>query len=84
MYGDAVLGSLADRLATDIETGISKHGIIQTPGGYPGEKIYAYETDGLGNYTVMDDANTPSLLSLPYFGFKGDTQVNVIPDVSQS
>ena len=31
-------------------------------------KIYAYETDGLGNYSFMDDANVPSLLSLPYLG----------------
>jgi meiotically up-regulated gene 157 (Mug157) protein len=32
--------------------------------GVTGEKIYAYSTDGLGNNTVIDDANTPSLLSL--------------------
>ena len=32
-------------------------------------EIYAYETDGLGNYLLMDDANCPSLLSLPYLGY---------------
>ena len=31
--------------------------------------IYAYETDGLGQHTLMDDANVPSLLSLPYLGY---------------
>jgi len=31
--------------------------------------IYAYETDGLGNYNLMDDANVPSLLSIPYLGY---------------
>ena len=31
--------------------------------------IYAYETDGMGNYNLMDDANVPSLLSLPYIGY---------------
>jgi len=31
--------------------------------------IFAYETNGLGSRYVMDDANVPSLLSLPYLGF---------------
>ncbi|KAJ6488892.1 Six-hairpin glycosidase-like protein [Mycena sanguinolenta] len=31
--------------------------------------VFAYETNGLGARYVMDDANVPSLLSLPYLGF---------------
>ncbi len=31
-------------------------------------EVYAYETDGFGNRLFMDDANVPSLLSLPYLG----------------
>ncbi|TFK29311.1 hypothetical protein FA15DRAFT_664243 [Coprinopsis marcescibilis] len=38
------------------------------------DDIFAYETNGFGGRYVMDDANVPSLLSLPYLGFlkKGD------------
>ncbi|MFH1195134.1 MAG: glycoside hydrolase family 125 protein [bacterium] len=32
-------------------------------------KIFAYEVDGFGNKLFMDDANVPSLLSLPYLGY---------------
>jgi len=35
--------------------------------------IFAYETNGLGSRYVMDDANVPSLLSLPYLGFLDKT-----------
>ncbi len=30
--------------------------------------IYAYEINGYGSYNLMDDANVPSLLGLPYLG----------------
>ena len=31
-------------------------------------EVWAYEVDGFGNRHHMDDANVPSLLSLPYLG----------------
>ncbi|MEP1139676.1 MAG: glycoside hydrolase family 125 protein, partial [Balneola sp.] len=39
-------------------------------------KIYAYEVDGFGNKIFMDDANVPSLMSLPYIeAVKPDSQL---------
>jgi len=45
-------------LADDIEAGIRTHALT--------DRGYAYEVDGLGNALFIDDANVPSLLSLPY------------------
>ena len=53
------------QLCHDLREGVSRFGKVQTERF--GE-IYAYETDGLGHHLLMDDANIPSLLSLPYLG----------------
>ena len=55
----------ARQLCRDLREGVSNFGKVQTERF--GE-IYAYETDGLGHSLLMDDANIPSLLSLPYLG----------------
>ena len=33
------------------------------------KEFYAYEVDGFGQYNIMDDANIPSLLAMPYIGY---------------
>lgn len=48
----------ASELATQIESGVNNFGIEAGK--------FVYEVDGLGNSNLMDDANVPSLLSLPY------------------
>jgi len=53
-------------LATQIKRGIEQYGLVDRSGI---GKLYAYEVDGLGGADLMDDANVPSLLSLPYFGY---------------
>ena len=57
----------ASTLATAIDQGIQKFGIGVHP--LTGDKQYAYEVDGFGNMYYADDANIPSLLSLPYLGY---------------
>ncbi len=52
-------------LVGQIDEGIQKYGIIHSESG----DIYAYEVDGLGNVSFMDDANVPSLMSLPYLDY---------------
>lgn len=65
---DEELRKRASRLAAEIEGGIQQYGTVEHP---EHGRIYAYETDGLGHYNLMDDANVPSLLSIPYLGYRG-------------
>ena len=50
-------------LADEVEKALKKYAVVKHP---KYGKIYAYEVDGFGNALMMDDANIPSLLSLPY------------------
>ena len=59
-------------LSKSIMNGIEEFGLIRRSDG----DYFAYEVDGLGNQLFMDDANVPSLLSLPYLGWcnEGDSR----------
>lgn len=52
-------------LAQEVEKALQDHAIVEHP---KYGKIYAFEVDGFGSRLLMDDANIPSLLSLPYLG----------------
>lgn len=63
VFKDEKLVSDLQALATEVEQALQKHAIVEHP---EFGKIYAFEVDGFGNRSLMDDANIPSLLALPY------------------
>lgn len=65
---DSGLAERAAKLRAEIDHGIQTYGIVDHP---EYGRMYAYETDGLGQHNLMDDANVPSLLSIPYLGYAG-------------
>ena len=60
------LATELSEFAENIDGGIRKYGIIKNE---EFGDVYAYEVDGYGSHILMDDANLPSLLSLPHLGF---------------
>ncbi|HMF65944.1 MAG TPA: glycoside hydrolase family 125 protein [Edaphobacter sp.] len=73
LFSDTDLATQCDQLANEVDQAIQRHAIVTHP---IHGKIYAYEIDGFGNTLCMDDANAPSLLSLPYL--ESVTQQNPI------
>ena len=70
LLGNKPMAERAEKLGRAVKKGIAEYGIVHHP---KYGNIYAYETDGFGNHNLMDDANVPSLLGLPYIGWC-DTQ----------
>ena len=62
---DKVFAKKCQALAEEVNAAIQKYAVVQHP-RYG--KVYAFEVDGYGNATFMDDANVPSLIGLPYLG----------------
>lgn len=68
VIGDHKMAQEAITLRNEIYEGIETYGITKTE---EFGSVYAYETDGYGQYNLMDDANVPSLLSMNYIGYQG-------------
>lgn len=50
-------------LAAEVSKALKEHAVTEHP---QFGKVYAYEVNGFGSFNLMDDANNPDLLSLPY------------------
>ncbi len=65
---DATMANQATSLANEVEAALRQHAIVSMASG----TIWAYEIDGYGGHVLMDDANVPSLLGLPYIDSSPD------------
>ena len=66
---DNDLAKSATALADEVTAALKSYAVAHTPEG----EIWAYEVDGFGGQVLMDDANVPSLLGLPYLGASLDS-----------
>ena len=75
--GRSALAARATDLASSIDDALQLHAVMASgtcakeggSGAGDDDTIFAYEVDGFGSSLFMDDANVPSLLSLPYLGY---------------
>ena len=65
---DAGLANEANSLAEEVSAALRQNAVAPTATG----PIWAYEVDGFGGQLLMDDANVPSLLALPYLNSSPD------------
>jgi uncharacterized protein len=63
--GETALATKAKKLQDQVKAAVKENGIIQHQ---KFGTIIAFEVNGYGSFHMMDDANVPSLLSLPYLG----------------
>lgn len=63
--GEQSLASECLSLASEVKSALDTYATVEHP---KYGKIYAYEVDGFGSHFLMDDANVPSLLAMPYLG----------------
>ena len=63
--GESELAAGCTALADEVAAALQQHAVVEHP---VYGKIYAFEVDGFGSVQLMDDANVPSLLAMPYLG----------------
>lgn len=63
---DTPLVGQAGVLRKEIQDGIDAFGVTTNQAG---DTVYAYEVNGRGDSTIMDDSNVPNLISAPYLGY---------------
>ncbi|MBV9737893.1 MAG: glycoside hydrolase family 125 protein, partial [Candidatus Eremiobacteraeota bacterium] len=66
VYRNDKLAQNAWGLGVQIQRSIEQFGTVNLPGF---GRMYSYEIDGRGHSLLIDDANIPSLLSIPYYGY---------------
>ena len=65
IHNDTALAAECTQLAAEVSAALKIHATTRHP---KFGKVYAFEADGFGNHLLIDDANVPSLLALPYLG----------------
>ena len=63
--GERELAAECTALADEVAGALQQYAVVEHP---EFGKIYAFEVDGFGSTQLMDDANVPSLLAMPYLG----------------
>ena len=74
IYKNKKYSKKSNRIYEKVKQGINKFGILDHP---KYGTIYKYETDGLKNNLIIDDANFPNLISLPLFSKEYNKEIYI-------